>query len=1139
MTPCPSCQEPNRPDRRFCTSCGAPLVAVCPRCGAQSEPGERFCGECGAGLRAGPTGPPTAASGVGDDTARRIVTILFADLVGFTAASERRDPEDVRELLDAYVAAARRIVGHYGGVIEKFIGDAVMAVWGTPLAHEDDAERAVRAALDLVAAVPNLTVHGRTTGLEARAGVLTGEAAVDLRAEGQRMVTGDTVNTAARLQAVAEPGVVLVDEVTRLATGDAVEYQSAGAHPVKGKTLPVRAWRAVRGTRRRRGETLEPPFVGRDRELRQLVDALHAVAEDSRARLVSVTGVAGIGKSRLARELQRYAAGLPEVVYWHEGRCPAYGEGVTFWALGEMVRMRAGLREDDDAATSRLALQRMLVDLLPQDDERRWVQEALEVLLGVSERGRTDRSDEQAAWRRFFESVATWGPTILVVEDLHAADEGLVRFLEQLLGWSHRAPILVLTLARPEIADRHPTWGAAVRNATSLHLEPLAEPAMRALLAGLIPDLSDEVVATVLARAEGVPLYAVETVRALLGSEGVTTAAAPAALDLPPTLTALVSSRIDVLPDEERSVLRAASVLGQTFRLDTLAHVLSRPMDEITTLVERLALRDVLVVYSDPRSPERGQYGFVQGLLREVACGMLSRRDRRALHLTAAEWFASRDDVALASVVAHHYVAAVHADPWADDAAELTARARDALLSAADRAEALGALPQAVTFVEEALAFTEDKETSSTLHLRAAELAWHAALGQRTVDHAEHAFDSYMSLRRTNEAARAAALVGIGTIILGTARPNGVRLMEERFAALETEADPAPLAMLASVIASPHAIDGDPQDALVWAERCLALAGPVDDIESIVTGVMTQGSAYLRLARAREGSVLLLGAAQLAERAALVWPRLLASVNALDALMLLDPSRAVDVGSPAVELARRHGQRGMEVYAAYNTIWAALHTGNWDTARSLALAVAEGPPSDADQGIRLSQALLDLLSGARPPSDIRGEARANLARGVPLQEAEDWRNIDAIAAALGREPLPRRWWEGSYALVAETLGAHLVVGHIALWQGQVDVALEEADQVESMRAPGPFAKLGLRCLRAGIRALVEGADSTVDEYDAVIDGYRVEGLRFHQALAQVDRALLFDDAAAAVEADAMLTALGAGPFLGWLRGTLP
>ena len=328
---------------------------------------------------------------------RRVCSVLFCDLVGFTPVSESRNPEAIRELLSRYFAAARTVIGRYGGVVEKFIGDAVMAVWGTPVTAEGDAERAVRAALDLVAAVAELGGEAGVPGLAARAGVVTGEVAVTLGATGEGMVAGDAVNTAARVQVAAGPGQVLVDGATRRLAEGGIGFTEAGARQLKGKAEPQLMWRATRvvagvgGSQRVDG--LEAPLVGRDAELRTVKELFHAAAERRVPRLVLVSGPAGVGKSRLGWELRKYIDGLAERIRWHQGRCLSYGDGVAFWALAEMVRQRLGIAEEDPADSAREKLAEGLDRFVPDPDERAYVGARL---------GRPSASPSEAmAGRRF------------------------------------------------------------------------------------------------------------------------------------------------------------------------------------------------------------------------------------------------------------------------------------------------------------------------------------------------------------------------------------------------------------------------------------------------------------------------------------------------------------------------------------------------------------------------------------------------------------------------------------------------------------------------------------------------------------------------------------------------------------------
>jgi len=511
----------------------------------------------------------------GPKSERRLVSVLFADLVGFTALSEQRDPEEVRDLLGRYFESAQQVVGRYGGSIEKFIGDAVMAVWGTPTAQGDDAERAVRAAIDLTQAVVALGVDVGAEDLRARAGVTTGEAAVTLGAEGQGMVAGDLVNTASRIQAAADPGTVLVGDATRRATEAAIAYDDVGEHDLKGKTEPVHLWRATRVVAARGGALrstgLESPFVGRDRELRMVKELYHSSAEEHRSHLLSVVGIAGIGKSRLSWEVFKYLDGLAGTVFWHRGRCLAYGEGVAYWALAEMVRMRAGIAEGeaDEGASAKL---HAAVELyVPDPDERGWIEPRLAYLLGLEQSVARQREDLFGAWRLFFERLAEQEPVVLVFEDLQWADAALLDFIDYLLEWSRTHRLFVMTLARPEFADRRSDWGAGRRSFTSLYLDPLDESAMRSLLDALIPGLPEELADRILERAAGVPLYAVETIRMLL-DRGLLQPEGTAygltgpvdALDIPETLHALIAARLDGLSPDEGRVVRDAAVLGKT-----------------------------------------------------------------------------------------------------------------------------------------------------------------------------------------------------------------------------------------------------------------------------------------------------------------------------------------------------------------------------------------------------------------------------------------------------------------------------------------------------------------------------------------------------------------------------------------------
>jgi class 3 adenylate cyclase len=764
---CSTCGADNRPDAKFCRDCGASLAGRCPACGASNEPGQKFCDECGTPLQeAAPAMAPTAPA-----AERRLVSVLFADLVGFTTLSEGRDAEEVRELLSRYFESCKRLISLYGGTVEKFIGDAVMAVWGTPVAQEDDAERAVRAALDLVAAVSALGDEVGAPELRARAGVLTGEAAVTLGVEGQGMVAGDLVNTASRIQAAAEPGSLFVGESTKRSSEAAIAYADAGLHELKGKSEPVPLFRALRVTAGRAGalkaEGLEAPFVGRERELRLVKELFHASAEERKANLVSVVGIAGIGKSRLSWEFEKFIDGLAGDIWWHRGRCLSYGEGVAYWALAEMVRMRCEIVDEEDPASARAKLQATIAEHIPDPDERDWVEPRLSHLLGLEEGTPGDQENLFSAWRILFERLAEQAPTILVFEDMQWADAGLLDFLEYLLEWSRNHPLFILALSRPELADKRPTWGVGKRSFASLYLEPLAPQAMSDLLTGLVPGLTQELRENILDRAEGVPLYAVETVRMLLDrglleqAESVYRPTGPIeTLDVPETLHALIAARLDGLTPDERRLVQDGAVLGKTFTRQGLGAVTGMPEEDLEPLLAALLRKEVLSIQADPRSPERGQYSFLQDIVKRVAYETLSRRDRKAKHLAAARFLASTwgaEEDEIAEVVAAHYLDAYEAAPDEPDAGELRAKAREMVVRAAERADSLGANAEAQRAYERAIELADDALVRADFEERAGTMA---RIGARP--------DEATTLRESDRAVRGRRRDASGGACLGT-----------------------------------------------------------------------------------------------------------------------------------------------------------------------------------------------------------------------------------------------------------------------------------------------------------------------------------------------------------------------------------
>ena len=666
-------------------------MIVCADCGRENPDEARYCLACGARLRAG---APRREE-------RKVVSILFADLVGFTSRAEKLDPEDVRATLSPYYARLRAELERRGGTVEKFIGDAVMAVFGAPVVHEDDPERAVRAALAIREAIVE---DGQ---LQVRVAVTTGEALVSLDAspaEGEGMVAGDVVNTAARLQSSAPVNGILVDETTQRATARAIEYRDAEPVQAKGKAEPVRAWEVVEARSRFGLDIVQEgaAFVGRRRELDFLTDAFARAREQRAPQLVTLVGVPGIGKSRLVYELSRVVDAEEELVYWRQGRSLPYGEGVTYWALAEMAKAQAGILESDSPEEAERKLAET-VDGLESDHPERLLA-GLRPLVGVGAdaEGGGERSERFAAWREFFESLAEQRPTVLIFEDLHWADDDMLDFVDHLVDWSTGVPLLVVCTARPELLERRAGWGGGKPNALTISIAPLSDDETAHLLASLLERsvLPADVQASLLARAGGNPLYAEQFAR-LLAEAGT-----HEELPLPENVQGIIAARLDGLPAAEKQLLQDAGVLGKVFWLGAACAIGGIDRDEGEARLHALERKEF--VRRERRSSVGGEaeYAFRHLLVRDVAYGQIPRGARAERHERAAAWLeALGRPEDHAEMLVHHYLEAIALRRAAGDEAppELAGRARLAARDAGDRALALGAFPAAGRFFESAL----------------------------------------------------------------------------------------------------------------------------------------------------------------------------------------------------------------------------------------------------------------------------------------------------------------------------------------------------------------------------------------------------------------------------------------------------
>jgi class 3 adenylate cyclase/tetratricopeptide (TPR) repeat protein len=674
---------------------------------------------------------------------RKVVTVLFADLVGFTARAESLDPEDVEAILRPYHERLREELEQRGGTVEKFVGDAVMAVFGAPLAHEDDPERAVRAAL----AIRDGIVEDGT--LEVRTAVNTGEAlvSVDARPErGEGMVAGDVVNTASRLQSAAPANGILVGEATYRATRHVIDYSEHAPVDAKGKAEPVPVWEVVDAKARIGVEMTGPatPLVGRERERDLLLSTFDRVRRESSTQLVTIAGVPGIGKSRLVAELYGELEREAELTNWRRGRALPYGEGGALWAFAEMIKAQAGILESDGASDAERKLREAVEAVVPEDDVA-WVEGRLRPLVGLTADS-SEREESFAAWRRFVEGLVEQRPTVLVFEDLHWADEELLDFVDELVDWVEHVPLLVVATARPELFERRPDWGGGKRNALTVSLAPLDDGDTARLLAALLDRsvLPAEQQQELLARAGGNPLYAEQFAR-MFAERGESGAA------LPETVQGIITARLDSLPPEEKELLLDAAVLGKTFWRGALGG------DDVESRLRSLQRKEFIRRERHSAVARESEFSFAHLLIRDVAYAQIPRAERAEKHVRAARWIDSLsgdrgDD--LAELRAHHYASALElVEASGGDSSELVGPAVGALIAAAQRAEKLFAFAQVERYASRALALASEDDARRPMALLALAAA-EAELGN--AEFHQHATEAALAFRALDDRASAA-----------------------------------------------------------------------------------------------------------------------------------------------------------------------------------------------------------------------------------------------------------------------------------------------------------------------------------------------------------------------------------------------
>jgi class 3 adenylate cyclase/tetratricopeptide (TPR) repeat protein len=884
----------------------------CPHCGQENPERFRFCGSCGTALTA--TAPPAGEE-------RKVVTVLFCDLVGFTARSDRADPEDVGAMLRPFHQRLRAEVGRFGGTLDKFIGDAVMAVFGAPAAHEDDPERAVRCALGMLAAIQQLNDADPSLDLAVRIGIASGEALVTLGpTEETEAVVGDVVNVAARLQGVAPVGRIVVEEATWRATRALIDDQRLDPVRVKGKAEPVAIFRVTAARSRTGGDAGRPatPFVGREEELDLLRRLYGRVLGEHAVRLVTIVGEPGVGKSRLVGELAAFVDARPELVAWRQGRCLPYGDGITFWALGEVVKAHAGILESDGPAEVAGKLDAAVSALSDDRSTREWLKARLAPLAGLiaAEAAGVERSESFSAWRQFVEAIAAAHPLVLVVEDLHWADPALLEFLEHLVTHVTGGDLLVVATARPELLERHPGWGGGVADAATLPLAPLTDEDTARLVAALVGRsvLPAEVQALLLERAGGNPLYAEEFAR-LLADRGLLAGGVGGPvreLPVPETLQALIAARLDALTPARKALLQDAAVVGKVFWSGALASMGGRGEDEVRAGLQELQRRELIRAVPDSSVGHQAEYAFWHALVRDVAYAQIPRGGRARRHRAAAGWLrdlAGERVADRAEVIAHHYTQALTLSRAsrgsAAEVAGLEEPARRFLALAGDRAVLLD-VARAQAFYAQALELTPPGHPErARLLAKVARASSNAERPDEATSHYEAAVAAFEEAGDRLEAGD--TMVSLASLLwnLGDAAASRA-LLEDAIRLLEGERAGLQLSHAYAELSVQKGDQGLSEEARAWAERGLALADEHGSPEDRLLPLGSRGVARCSLGDPG-GLDDLREALQVALDAGLTYQTGLWYANLADKLGEFDPEAGLATVGDGIRFAQRRG----------------------------------------------------------------------------------------------------------------------------------------------------------------------------------------------------------------------------------------
>ncbi len=1103
-------------------------MRVCAACGEENSERARFCSACGESFDRPEAG--------GEE--RKLVSVLFVDLVGFTDRSDRADPEDVRATLRPYHERVKADIERFGGTVEKFIGDAVMAVFGAPVSHEDDAERAVRAGLRILETIEQLRAEGLE--LAVRAAVTTGEAvvALDARPErGEGIVAGDVVNTAARLQSSAATGTIVVDEVTMRSAEARIAFEPLDPVVAKGKSDPIPVWRAL-DARSRVGEPetgTTTPFVGREHERRVLHETFLRVERESTPQLVTVVGEPGVGKSRLVTELRQTLDDRDELVTWRHGRCLPYGDGITFWALGEVVKAEAGVLESDDRDEAAAKLEQAVTTLFDDASEREWLTSRIAPLVGAgADSGAVGRDEVFAAWRRFLEAMAARRPFVLVMEDVHWADEALLDFLEHLLDWAAPVPLLVIATARPEFYERRPGWSGGKRNATTISVSPLSSEDTARLLQGLLDRalLPAETQESILERVGGNPLYTEQFAR-MLAERGDTSE-----LPLPESVQALIAARLDTLPPETKSLLQDASVVGRTFWTGAVAVIGSRGTDQVQSGIRELVRREFVRPVRVSSVKGQDEFSIWHALVRDVAYQQIPRARRAAKHAAAAAWIeetAEERAADQAEILVHHYEQALELSRAAgEDHADLLDQLGRALVLAGDRAMQLD-IGAAASAYRRALELSADGTGRAAILVKLG----NAFQEQGRLLEAEQAYEEALPSFRLagDDHAAALAMLGLGRALWRhghTARARDVNV--EAIATLERNPGPILVAAYQGASAA-DAIGGRSEDAVVWAEKAFTLADELG-VENIVRGLQMRGLARINLSDVH-GLEDLREALALAQRLGLGIETAISYLNLGEMVAVFeDLAAGRKLTDASLEFSQRRGLTHNVMWTRATLLMYRYEQGEWDELLREAdevvhwdrahggtqievMALTARAPVLAQRG-RLDEAASDaavFLPRARQVGDPQSVGPALIQAAVV--SAFRGRLDEAVALLEEFETYAGR-------ARVDVLGGLPGVTRVCVAAGRAELA-ERLVRVAS-NTLGPVARSAVASSRAVLSESHGEVDEAANLYRQAVEGWDEWGSVVEHAYALLGLARCAGDVSAQREADAVFERLGAVPF---------